>query len=89
MNPHLTQALVEQRIADMRREAAVSRLAAAAGPASVVSGSGTLARRASRLVRSFGGRRYRQVELVWPDGVCSVVPAQPDDRPRPLANTRP
>jgi hypothetical protein len=87
MNPHLIQALAEQRIADLRREAAVSRLAA--GPASVVAGSGTLARRAGRLVRSLGGRRYRQVELVWPDGVCSVVPAQSDDRPRPLANSRP
>jgi hypothetical protein len=85
MNPQLNQALAEQRIADMRREAAASRLAALAGRAGPGS---TLSRRASRLIRSLSGRRYRQVELVWPDGVCSVVPARSDDPARPLAGSR-
>jgi hypothetical protein len=88
MNPHLSQALVEERIADMRRQAAASRLAAGAKPAHGAVGSGTLLRRAGQLIRSLGGRRYRQVELVWPDGVCSVVPAQSDDQPRPFAGSR-
>ena len=88
MNPHLTQALAEERIADMHREAAASRLAAGAGPVHRGTGSGTLLRSAGRLIRSLGGRRYRQVELVWPDGVCSVVPAQSDDQPRPFAGSR-
>jgi hypothetical protein len=88
MNPNLTQALAQQRIADMRREAAANRLAAGAGRVHGATGSGTLLRNAGRLIRSLGGRRYRQVELVWPDGVCSVVPAQSDDRPRPFAGSR-
>jgi hypothetical protein len=85
MNPQLNQALAEQRIADMRREAAASRLAALARPAAA---SSTLSRRARRLIRSLRGRRYRQIELVWPDGVCSVVPARSDDPARPLAGSR-
>jgi hypothetical protein len=88
MNPHLTQALAEERIADMRREAAASRLAAGARPVRSGLGGGTLRRSAGRLIRSLGRRRYRQVELVWPDGVCSVVPAQSDDQPRPFAGSR-
>ena len=88
MNPHLTEALAEERIADMRRQAAAHRLAAGAGPARTARGSSALRRSAGRLIRSFGGRRYRQVELVWPDGVCSVVPAQSDDQPRPFAGSR-
>lgn len=88
MFPHLTQALAEERIADLRHEAAASRLAAASRSATSAAGSGRLVRRAGRLVRSLGGRRYRQVELVWPDGVCSVVPAESNDRPRPFAGSR-
>jgi hypothetical protein len=88
MNPHLTQALAQQRIADMRREAAASRLAAGAGLVQGTRGSGALLRGAGRLIRWHSGRRYRQVELVWPDGVCSVVPAQSDDQPRPFAGSR-
>jgi IS5 family transposase len=88
MNPYLTEALAEQRIADWRREAAASRRAAAArevgGPAAI----GTLAHRAGRLIRLLAGRRYRQIELVWPDGVCSVVPARSDDPARPMAASR-
>jgi len=87
MNPRLTEALAEERIADMRRAAAASRLGAGARP--IRSGpGGTLRRSAGRLIRSLGGRRYRQVELVWPDGVCSVVPAESDDQPRPFAGSR-
>ncbi len=88
MMSHLPQALVEQRIADMRREAAASRLAAASRPADGAAASGTPPRGASRLLRSIRSRRYRQIELVWPDGVCSAVPAQSDDKPRPLAGSR-
>jgi hypothetical protein len=94
MIPHLIQALAEERIADMRREAAASRLAEATRLADGAAGRGTLLRRASRLIRSHSvirwhsGRRYRQVELVWPDGVCSVVPAESDDQPRPFAGSR-
>jgi hypothetical protein len=94
MNPHLSQALAQQLIADMHREAAARRLAAGVGPAHSATGSGTPLRSAGRLMRSRSvirwhrGRRYRQVELVWPDGVCSVVPAQSDDQPRPFAGSR-
>jgi hypothetical protein len=88
VNPHLTQALAEQRIADFRRAAAASRLAASARSVHGARGRGALLRRAGRLIRPLGGRRYRQVELVWPDGVCSVVPAQSDDQPRPFAGSR-
>lgn len=88
MFPQLTQALAEERIADFRRAAAASRLAAAARPVHAEPGSRALLRRAGRLIRSLGGRRYPQVELVWPDGVCSVVPAQSDDQPRPFAGSR-
>ncbi|MGH3300451.1 MAG: hypothetical protein ACRDOK_02010 [Streptosporangiaceae bacterium] len=89
MYPHLTQALAEQRIADLRRAATGPRLVAAMRAADSAAAHGTLPQRASRLIRSLGGRRYRRIELVWPDGVCSVVPARSDDDPaRPLANTR-
>ncbi|MGB6458083.1 MAG: hypothetical protein WBH47_26725 [Streptosporangiaceae bacterium] len=88
MNPHLTQALAAQKIADLRRAAAAGTLATAASASYAPVTSGTLGQRASRLIRSLGGRRYRQIELVWPDGVCTVVPAQSDDPHRPLANSR-
>jgi hypothetical protein len=88
MIPNLTQVLAEQRIAEMRRDAAASRLAAALRSAGGAAAGGTRPRRAARLLRSLRGRRYRQIELVWPDGVCSVVPAQSDDKPRPLTSSR-
>ena len=88
MNPHLTQALAEQKIADLRRAAAAGTLAAAAAASYGPVASGSLVQRASRLIRSLGGRRYRQIELIWPDGVCTVVPARSDDPDRPLANSR-
>jgi hypothetical protein len=88
MNPTLTQALAEQRIIDMQSSAAAHRLAAAARAAHGTKAAGAPGRRASRLIRSLGRRRYRQIELIWPDGVCSVVPAQSDDATRPLANSQ-
>jgi hypothetical protein len=88
MFAHLTESLAEQRIADMRAEAAVRHLTAAARAARGSAANGTLAWRARRLIRSLGGRRYREVELVWPDGVCSVVPAGSDEPARPLASNR-
>jgi hypothetical protein len=88
MNPHLTLALAEERIADMHREAAASRLATAARRAHGAAASRVRARRAGRLIWSLRGRRYRQIELVWPDGVCSVVPARSDDTARPLTGSR-
>ncbi len=88
MMPQLTQALAAERIAQMHREAAADRLAAAAGPGHAAAAAGLLLRRAGRLVRPLGGRRYRRIELVWPDGVCSVVPAESDDQPRPFAGSR-
>jgi hypothetical protein len=88
MYPHLTEALAQQRIADMRREAAARGLAAAASEAGRLPVAGTLARRAARLLASRSRRRYRQIELTWPDGVCSVVPARSDDRQAPMADSR-
>jgi len=88
MNPHLTEALAQQRIADLHREAAARSFAAAAARADGSVAYDSLARRATRLLRTLGRRRYRQIELVWPDGVCSVVPTRPDDPARPLAGSR-
>lgn len=69
MHPYITAAIAEQRIADMRSAAAARRRVKAAQAA------GTRQRR-SRGGWPLAGRRYRQVELRWPDGVCTVVPAQ-------------
>jgi hypothetical protein len=88
MYTHLIESLAEQRIADLRAEAAARNLTAAARAARGSAANGTLARRAGRLIRSLGGRRYREIELVWPDGVCSVIPARSDEPARPLANSR-
>ncbi len=94
MTPHLAQAIAEQRIADLRREAAMERLAAIATAPDAAAASGSPRRRVRRLHRlrrllgSLGGRRYRRVELVWPDGVCSVVPARSEEPTHPLAGSR-
>lgn len=89
MYSHLTEALAQQRIADLRRAAALRvPLGPGARKAGGRAAGRTLARRAGRLIRSPRGRRYRDIELVWPDGVCSVVPSRPEDRPRPMANSR-
>ncbi|HXZ65704.1 MAG TPA: hypothetical protein VEH05_13270 [Streptosporangiaceae bacterium] len=88
MNPHLTQALAEQRAAELRAAGEAARLARAAE-----AGRAGRAPRRSRLSLLLPGRRYRRVELVWPDGVCSVVsvprPSVPADQPaRGMAGTR-
>jgi hypothetical protein len=89
MYSHLTEALAQQHVTDLRRAAAArSRSATGARAAAGLAAGRTLARRAGRLVRPLRGRRYREIELVWPDGVCSVVPARSDDRPQPMANSR-
>lgn len=67
MNPHFTAAIAEQRIADLRSAAEASRRARAAADARSA--------RKSRLSWLLASRRYREVELVWPDGVCTVVSA--------------
>jgi hypothetical protein len=89
MYSHLTEALAQQRVTDLRRAAAAQAQArSAAGAAEGLATGRTLARRAGRLIRPLRSRRYREIELVWPDGVCSVVPARSDDRPQPMANSR-
>ena len=75
MHPYLTKALADQRAADLIAAAEAHHLAAAAG-----SGRGRRGVRAgwfSRLTRLAARRRYREIELYWPGGVCSVVSAQP------------
>jgi hypothetical protein len=88
MNPSLTQATAEQRIAELRREAAAYRRAAAARASHGQPADGSRAHAAARLIRSLGRRRYREIELVWPDGVRTVVPTKPGDSTRPLASSR-
>ncbi len=88
MNPYLTRALAEQRMADMRAAGAAHRLAAAARASHGAKADGTLARGGGRRIPSLSRRRYRQVELLWPDGVSSVVPAESDHAVSPLASSR-
>lgn len=88
MNHHLTLALANQRVAEIRAAAAQAQRARIAA----ADGHGPAARR-SRLSRLLARRRYRRVELVWPDGVCSVVSvprpsASADDSARGMAGTR-
>jgi hypothetical protein len=81
---YVLKAIADQRAAEMRLAAAEHRRAVeASGGASHsrVRGGGRL----SRLLR---GRRSRQIELIWPDGVCSVVPESPADHARPMAGSR-
>ncbi len=68
MHPYITARIAEQRVADMRAAADARRQLKAAQP----DGAGLRARRRSwQLPR----RHSRRLELTWPDGVCSVVPA--------------
>jgi hypothetical protein len=90
-HPYIAKALAEQRAGELAAAAASHRLAAAAAGR----GASWLtfqAERSSRLSRLFSRRRYHQVELVWPDGVCSVVAAPPrpasEDPAGPLAGSR-
>ncbi|MBO0833202.1 MAG: hypothetical protein J2P28_08165 [Actinobacteria bacterium] len=67
MHPYIAEALAQDRIAEMHSVAARYRLAKeAAGGAVRAPGK----RRRSLLPT---GRRQGRVELVWPDGITSVV----------------
>jgi hypothetical protein len=63
MHPYMLEGVARERIADMHRVAAAHRLVREAAAGEV---------RAPR-TRWIGGRRHHRVELVWPDGVSSVV----------------
>jgi len=68
MNPYVTPQVAETVIADRLAAAEAYRRAKAARVG-----------RTSRKTRTswpLHGRRYRRVELMWPDGVCSVVSTQ-------------
>ncbi len=85
MNPYVTPSVAETIIADRLAAAEAYRRAKAAR-----------AGRTSRTMRRNWlrpGRRYRHVELMWPDGVCSVVSApepqaSPGSQDRGLAGSR-
>jgi len=85
MNPYVTSKVGEAIMADRLAAAEAYRLAKAA----------RLARTSRKTRRSWPlpGRRYRHVELMWPDGVRSVVgtpeaPASPGNQSRGLAGSR-
>jgi len=63
MHPYMLEGVARERIADMLRVAAGPRLVREAAAGEI---------RAPRK-RWIGGRRQHRVELVWPDGVSSVV----------------
>jgi hypothetical protein len=62
MHPYMLEGVARERIADWHRAAAAHRLVSEADRDV----------RAPR-ARWIGGRRHHGVELVWPDGVSSVV----------------
>lgn len=85
MNPYVTPSLAQTIINDRLASAEAYRLAKAAR-------AGRPSRK-TRLGWPLFGRRYRRVELRWPDGVCSVVsapepPASAGNQARGLAGTR-
>jgi hypothetical protein len=85
MNPYVTPSVAQAIIADRLASAEAYRQAKAARV-------GRTSRK-MRLSWLLPGRRYRRVELMWPDGVCSVVsapepPASPGSQARRLAGTR-
>jgi hypothetical protein len=84
MHPYISEAIARQQIADWQSAAATSAWAGT---------TDGLRPRRRRLNWPLFGRRYRRVELVWPDGVSSVVAvadprAAGDDRARGLTGTR-
>jgi hypothetical protein len=88
MNPYVTPSLAQAIIADRLASAEAYRRAKAARD-----GRDGRTSRKTRLRWALPGRRYRRVELRWPDGVCSVVsapepPASAGNRARGLAGTR-
>lgn len=83
MHPYILEAVARERIADMHAVAAKHRLAREAAAA----------RGARRPSRSLSGRRHHRFELVWPDGVRSLVElprqsAPAEDHKRGLAGSR-
>jgi hypothetical protein len=86
-HPYITKALADQRTRELVAAAEAHRLAAAAE-----SGTGQRRVRAgwlSRIAWLGARRRYREIELFWPDGVCSVVSAAESPDPAgPLASSR-
>jgi hypothetical protein len=85
MNPYVTPSLAQAIIADRLASAEAYRRAKAAR-------DGRTSRK-TRLSWALPGRRYRRVELRWPDGVCSVVsapepPASAGNQARRLAGSR-
>ena len=78
MHPDILSALAEQRAAELRTAAAEARLARAARRAAV--------RRHGTAGWLASGRRSGRIELIWPDGVRSVVSlrqaSESDDKPR-------
>ena len=84
MNPYVTPMVAETIVADRLAAAEAYRRAKAAR-------AGRTSRR-TRLNWALPGRRYRRVELMWPDGVCSVVsapePESAGNQARGLAGSR-
>jgi hypothetical protein len=85
MNPYVTPSVAQAIIADRLASAETYRRARAAR-------LGRPSRKA-RLSLPLPGRHYRHVELMWPDGVRSVVSApepaaSPGNQARGLAGSR-
>jgi hypothetical protein len=91
MNPYVTPSLAQAIIADRLASAEAYRRAKAARDGRHGRDGRTSWK--TRLSWALPGRRYRRVELRWPDGVCSVVsapepPASAGDQARRLAGSR-
>lgn len=85
MNPYVTSLVAKTVIADRLAAAEAYRLAKAARV-------GRTSRK-MRLSRRLPGRGYRSIELLWPDGVRSLVSApeqsaSPDNQASGLAGSR-
>ena len=83
MNPYVTPQVAQTIMADRLAAAEAYRRAKAAR-------DGRTSRK-NRLTWHLAGRRYRRVELMWPDGVRSVVSAPEQsagDQARGLAGSR-
>jgi len=87
MNHHLTLALANQRVTELRAAAEAAHRAKSAA-----ADRGAPAARRGVLSRLFARRRYREVELRWPDGVSSVIslppPSAPADSGRGMASSK-
>jgi hypothetical protein len=76
VHPYITKALADQRAGEFLAAAEAHRLAAAA-TGSRGRPHGARVGWLSRITRLAARRRYREIELYWPDGICSVVAAPP------------